>query len=96
MQNLDKYFWDQTLNSSIQFKTRRLFEYASFPDLLKIPFEQVRKDIGYIDLERLRTGEKRIAFLKKLRDCASFSDTWDEALMVVCGLTEKTKEKWKV
>jgi len=89
MQSLNKYFWDQTLNSSTNFKIKRLFEYASFPDLLKVPFEQVKKEICLIDLEKLRTGGKRIAFLKNIRDCVSFVDTWDEALRIVCGLEEK-------
>ena len=92
MQNLNKYFWDQTLNSSIQFKTRRLLEYTSFPDLIKVPFGQVKAEIFHIDLERLRTGEKRKAFLKKIRDCASYAETWDEAIMIVCGL-EKREHK---
>ena len=69
MQSLNKYFWDQTLNASTHFKTKRLLEYASFPDLLKVPFEQIRKEIPLMDLEKLRTGEKRIAFLKKIKDC---------------------------
>ena len=89
MQNLNKYFWDQTLNSSIQFKTRRLLEYTSFPDLLKVPFGQVKEEICHMDFERLRTGEKRKAFLKKIRDCANSVETWDEALMIVCGLEDK-------
>lgn len=89
MQNLNRYFWDQTIDSSIRFKIERLLEYASFPDLLKIPFELLKKEIGHIDLERLRTGEKRISFLKRLKDSVSSVDTWDEAIKAICGLGEK-------
>ena len=89
MQNLNKYFWDQTLSASNSFNIRRLLEYTSFPDLIKVPFVQVKKELPHIDLEKLRTGEKRIALLKKIRDCAYSVDTWDDALMAVCGLREK-------
>lgn len=93
MQNLNKYFWDQTLNSSITFKTRRLLEYASFPDLLKIPFGQVKREIFNIELENLRTSQKRIAFLKSVKDCVSYVNTWDEALMAVCGFDGRKHQR---
>jgi hypothetical protein len=89
MPNLNKYFWDRTLNSSRSFKTIRLLEYASFPDLLKAPFEQIREEISRIDLERLRTGERRKAFLSRLKRFAPFSDSWDGALKDVCGLRKR-------
>jgi len=45
---LYKYFWDHTRNASDIFKLKRLLEYASFPDLLKIPFEILKSNIHHI------------------------------------------------
>jgi hypothetical protein len=57
---LDRYFWDclppagasafASQYISAAFKLKRLFEYASFPDLLKIPFDYVKTHIHQIDL----------------------------------------------
>ena len=74
------------MNSSPSFKTIRLLEYASFPDLLKVPFEQIREEISHTDLERLRTGARRKAFLGRLKLYAPSLDSWDDALKSVCGL----------
>ncbi len=81
MQNLEnKYFWDHTGNAGEVFKLRRLFEYASFPDLIKIPFDRVKSNINAIDLSKLRTTEKRIKFLMLIQKSAPFCNTWEEAI----------------
>lgn len=75
--------------SSRAFRLKRLFEYASFPDLLKIPFDEVREEIVKMDLQGLRTGETRREFLKRLRGCISISNGWIHALENVCRLNER-------
>ncbi|MCP4158019.1 MAG: hypothetical protein GY757_60485, partial [bacterium] len=53
LNNLNRYFWDNTQGASDAFKLKRLFEYASFPDLLKIPFDYVKTHFQGVDLNRL-------------------------------------------
>lgn len=75
-----RYFWDGTDNLSEQFKLRRLLEYASFPDMLTIPWELVVGEIGNIDIERLRTSENRRRFLAYLAPHVPTSVSWLEAI----------------
>ncbi len=88
MQNFDKlekYFWDHTQGASDAFKLRRLFEYASFPDLIKIPFDFVKVNFHLLDLSRLRTSETRIRFLRRLKDVAGSCSDWEEAVFKMAG-----------
>jgi hypothetical protein len=75
-----RYFWDGTGNLSDPFKLRRLLEYASFPDMLKIPWDLVVREIGHVDLERLRTSEDRKRFLVYLLPHVATSESWLEAI----------------
>lgn len=75
-----RYFWDGTENLSDPFKLRRLLEYASFPDMLTIPWELVVREIGNVDLERLRTSENRRRFLAYLLPHVPTSGSWLEAI----------------
>jgi hypothetical protein len=76
----NKYFWDYSKNSSEVYKLKRIFEYASFPDLIKIPFKLVKKYIGEIDLKNLRTSNCRIEFLKLIKQKCQKSDSWEAAI----------------
>ncbi|MEW6664742.1 MAG: hypothetical protein AB1512_05915 [Thermodesulfobacteriota bacterium] len=93
MQDIDRYFWDRTSGASKAFRLRRLFEYASFPDLLKIPFEEVKDELATMDVQSLRTGEKRKEFLTRLKGCISISHAWTDALarMTRLGDMEETE-----
>ncbi len=51
----DKYFWDGASGMSEEFKLKRMLEYASFPDLLSYPLENLKKYISVIDVDKLRT-----------------------------------------
>ena len=67
--DLKKYFWDGSIDSfSPQFRLCRVIEYASFPDLLKYPFEEAKSVIDQIPIDRLRISEnrKRINFMEGL------------------------------
>lgn len=83
---LHKYFWDHTQNASDFFKLKRLFEYAAFPDLLKIPFEFVKTNIQHIDAESLRTSQTRRRFVREIQRYISSSSDWDETLLKIAGL----------
>ena len=74
-----KYFWDGDRNLSDEFKVIRILEYASFPDLITYPFEDMKKYLPSIDLDRLRTSSKRIGFLKVMLPFVVNSSNWDEA-----------------
>lgn len=79
MQNrFHKYFWDGDQHLSEQFKLRRILEYASFPDLIAYPFEDMKKYLPDMHLDRLRTSEKRKGFLKVIVPFLSDSNDWDE------------------
>ena len=83
---LHKYFWDHTRNASDLFKLKRLLEYASFPDLLKIPFEILKANIHHIKAETLRTSETRRRFVKELQNYIHSSSNWDETLFKIAGI----------
>jgi len=78
---LNKYFWDGQTNLSESFILRRIIEYASFPDLLLYPFDRLKNNISSINIDRLRTSEKRKEFIKLLSPYIELSETWDEAVM---------------
>jgi hypothetical protein len=84
---LYKYFWDNTRNASEIFKLKRLLEYASFPDLLKIPFEILKFNIHHIDVERLRTSETRRRFVKEIQNYIHSSRDWDETIFKISGIS---------
>lgn len=83
---LYRYFWDHTQNASDIFKLKRLFEYASFPDLLKIPFEFVKANISQLDPETLRTSQPRRRFVREIRSYIQGSSTWDEVIFRIAGI----------
>jgi len=83
---LEKYFWDHTQDASDEFKLRRLFEYASFPDLIKIPFDFVKAHIEPITPRTLRTSEIRKIFISRLKEVMDNCSNWDEAVYSISGL----------
>ena len=83
---LDKYFWDHTERASDNFKLKRLVEYASFPDLLKIPFDFIKSNIDGIDVSRLRTSQTRILFITRMKEVINDCSTWDEAIYKISGI----------
>lgn len=83
---LDQYFWDHTQTASDTFKLRRLLEYASFPDLLKIPFDFVRQNILSIHPATLRTSATRILFTEKIKEYIPQSLSWDDLIYKITRL----------
>jgi hypothetical protein len=84
--NLQKYFWDHMENASDTFILRRLIEYASFPDLLKIPFGFVKTNLNHIDTSRLRTAQTRIRFIERMKAVIEDCNTWDDAVFKISGI----------
>ena len=81
LSNFKKYFWDGNEDSfSPQFRLSRVIEYASFPDLLRYPFEEVKIVINHISIEHLHIGESRKKFLFYIKPYVQMSDSWDEAI----------------
>lgn len=79
--NLKRYFWDSPIESfSEEYRLGRIIEYASFPDLIKYPFEELRKNINKIDINSLRTSEQRKQFVQVLKPYILSSKSWNEAL----------------
>lgn len=100
-----KYFWDTgspidiadkikaiSLLSSA-YRLRRILEYASFPDLIKYPFEEVKSYMDNIPLDRLWTGEERKNFLKSLKPYIAQTSSWEEAIWSM--LNDKYFDKQK-
>ncbi|HOW52391.1 MAG TPA: hypothetical protein PLV42_10155 [bacterium] len=75
-----RYFWDGTGNLSDRFKLQRLLEYASFPDMLKIPWDLVVREIENIPVDKLRTSDNRKRFLRYLFPHIATSSSWIEAI----------------
>ena len=77
---LEKYFWDGTENISDTFFVKRMLEYATFPDVLKIPFAVFVCEIKRIDISKLRTSKSRKRFLELLIPYLNQSDSWRELI----------------
>lgn len=90
--NDPRYFWDGTANLSDRFKLRRLLEYASFPDMLTIPWDLFVREIGEIRIERLRTNEARRRFLAHLLPNVSGSRSWTEAIHRMIAADRKRRK----
>jgi hypothetical protein len=74
----NKYFWDGSENLSTRFKVQRMIEYASFPDMINFPFREFQQGIEKIDLEKLRTSEKRKRFIIMAKPHIVGSQSWEE------------------
>jgi len=83
---LHKYFWDGRSNLSEPFVLRRIIEYASFPDLLCYPFDKLKAHISSINMDSLRTSEKRKVFMEILLPYIPRANNWDEAVMNMLGV----------
>jgi len=77
---LEKYFWDGLDEISDSFFVRRMLEYASFPDLMKIPIDIFIKEIKHTDIHKLRTSYKRKRFLELLLPYIDQSNSWNELI----------------
>lgn len=77
---LEKYFWDGKSNISDAYFVKRVIEYGSFPDILKIPFSTFAKEISRIDISRIRASEKRKRFLKLLLPHMKNAGSWREVI----------------
>ncbi|MBC8385697.1 MAG: hypothetical protein H8E57_09300 [Candidatus Cloacimonetes bacterium] len=89
---LKKYFWDGTENISDEYFLRRMLEYSSFPDLLKIPFNKFKSSINNLDIEKVRTSKARIKFVKCLLPYLEDANDWEEAIFM---LYDEIKENIK-
>jgi hypothetical protein len=78
-ERFNKYFWDGGSDCcSGPYKLRRIIEYASFPDLIMYPFEEVKLYLSQIDLEHVRTSQSRIEFMQLVKEKEGSVDTWDD------------------
>lgn len=78
-ERLNKYFWDGGVDCcSGEYRLRRIIEYASFPDLIMYPFEEVKQYLPQIDLQHLRTSQNRIEFMQLVKGKTSSVNSWDE------------------
>lgn len=87
----DKYFWDGVSGMSEEFKLKRMFEYASFPDLLSYPLDNIKKYISVIDIGKLRTSEKRKAFIKLIIPLLPNVQDWDDLFDELLTLNRKNR-----
>jgi len=85
-----KYFWDGDRNLSDEFKLIRIIEYASFPDLIAYPFEDMKKYLPGLNIDQLRTSEKRKKFMKIILPLLASSNDWDE---LFDNLIERRKKR---
>ncbi len=81
--NLDKYFWEGQQNLSGEFKLKRILEYASFPDLVAYPFDELKAYLDRINVDQLRTSEKRKSFMKMIKPLIAQTQTWDEVIEAI-------------
>ena len=76
-----KYFWDGSKESfSKEYQLNRIIEYASFPDLIKYPFNEMKKNINKVNINSLRTGSSRVKLIQILKPYILKSRSWEEAM----------------
>lgn len=81
-ERFNKYFWDGGADCcSGAYRLRRIIEYASFPDLIMYPFEEVKQYLSQIDIQRLRTSRNRIEFMQLVQEKEGLVDAWDEIFL---------------
>jgi len=51
---------------------------ANHPDMINFPFKEFQEGIEQINLEKLRTSEKRKRFITMARPYISTSNSWEE------------------
>lgn len=78
--SMDKYFWDGKQNISGEHKLKRILEYASFSDLITYPVRELKKYLYAIDIDKLRTSQKRKTFIKLIMPFVSQSQSWDDII----------------
>ncbi len=78
--NMDKYFWDGKQNISGEYKLKRILEYASFHDLIAYPVCELKRYLYAINIDKLRTSQKRKTFIKLIMPFVSQSQSWDEII----------------
>lgn len=83
---LEKYFWDGTENISDTYFVKRVLEYGTFPDMLKIPFSVFVKEIRNINISKLRTSKKRKRFLELLLPHLDNASSWKELIYKMAQL----------
>lgn len=83
---LHRYFWDHTEAASDRFRLTRLLEYASFEDLMKVPFDLVRGSLAEVEPARLRTTEKRRRFVLLIAPFVDQASSWREAILLALGI----------
>lgn len=77
---LDKYFWDGKDHISEEYRLKRILEYASFPDLITYPVEDLKKVLPAIDIDGLRTSRKRKAFIKLIMPFVPDAQSWEDMI----------------
>jgi len=76
-----KYFWDSSKESfSKEYQLNRIIEYASFPDLIKYPFDEMKKNINKVNINSLRTGYSRVKLIQMLKPYILKSRSWEEVM----------------
>lgn len=78
--SMDKYFWDGRQNLSGEYKLKRILEYASFPDLIAYPVGELKKYLPTINIDNLRTSQKRKTFIKLISQVLPQSQNWDDII----------------
>ncbi len=81
--NHHKYFWDGEDNLSGKFKLQRIIEYAAFPDLIKYPLDEFKKHLPEINLDKLRTSEKRKRFIRLIAPLLNQAENWDDVFEMI-------------
>lgn len=95
MDNRLKYFWDAESDAfSPEYRLVRLFEYASFYDLLKIPYSELCTGLKKIKLDHYRIPEARQLLLERIKPYLSTSRSMAEAIkQYVDAVLERNEAK---
>ena len=77
---MDKYFWDGDGSISEAYKLKRILEYASPPDLITYPVEDLKKYLPAIHVDGLRTGPQRKEFIALIMPFLSDAQSWEDMI----------------
>ena len=77
---LDKYLCDGKDHISEEYGLKRILEYASFPDLITYPVEDLKKVLPAINMDGLRTSRKRKTSVKLILPFVPDAQSWEDII----------------
>ena len=90
---INKYLWDGKQNISKDFAMRRMIEYASFVDIIKLDFQDIKDYVLHTDINKLRCDNVRKKFFVIIKPYIENSDNWEKTINKLVDFYFKEQKK---